>query len=191
MTDIHTCKSCGETKPIHAFEILHTGNPRGTCKACRVAASSARKRTDRERAAHAQRVSNARHRLRDEIRSDLWAAMQTGRSRRAAVVGSPTPDASRRTLTTDGTGYISTIEFACRCSEREAVHRAISLCKTHVDTPKFIRELERDTSGSERIRQMNALARNSRRCSTQSFQRFDGECDEPDPFGEVLGLWPI
>jgi hypothetical protein len=39
-----TCKDCGETKPIEAFEQLQSGGRRGTCIACRRAAVAARKR---------------------------------------------------------------------------------------------------------------------------------------------------
>lgn len=41
------CAKCGETKPVPAFERLSAGHHRGTCKACRVACSVARRQQAR------------------------------------------------------------------------------------------------------------------------------------------------
>lgn len=45
---VQTCKACGETKALEAFERLSSGGHRGTCTACRQAATAARKRAKRE-----------------------------------------------------------------------------------------------------------------------------------------------
>lgn len=191
MTDTQTCKACGETKPLDAYVILASGRPRGTCKACRTGAATARKRTDRERSAHTQRVSNARHQLRLEIREDLWAALRTGRARRASIVVRPRPEASHRLPLADGTGYISISEFASRCLEREALDRARKLCKTHADTPQFVRELEEGSVGLVRSKRMNALARGHTSSPTTPRQFASGvEEVEADPFLSLFGDWP-
>ncbi|MBB6123243.1 hypothetical protein FHS92_000950 [Sphingobium subterraneum] len=187
MTDFQTCKACKETKPVSAFERLASGSHRGSCMVCRAAAATTRvTAAAQKRDAHATVVSDARYRLRQEIKDDLWTALHTGRSRRAPLVIREKSEGSHRIRLRDGTGYISVAELSCRCLEREALFRATKACKSHADTPRFTRVLEQGNAGLERTRTMHALGRQAEStltCITEV------EPIELDPFADAFADW--
>lgn len=181
MTDAttRTCRDCGETKPIAAYELQVSGKPRWTCRCCRAAR--------RAEATH-QAMLDKRER-EAALGDDIWSAMWTGRSRRALSAVQPRRAHGHRLKLRDGSGYISIAEIACRVAERNAVHRASKACKTHEEAQAAIRVLERDTQGRDRSREMTALARAATGHRNSPALPEEAETPEQDPFADAFGDW--
>jgi hypothetical protein len=174
--ETRTCKRCGETKPVDAYELQANGTPRVTCKVCR--------RARRDDLAHDAML--AQQERKAALADEMWSAMWTGRSRRALLAIHRHRTQTHRLKLRDGSGYISVSEMACRVAERCAVKRVANACKTYDDAQTAIRVLERDTIGRDRSREMAALVREA-----------SGDRDSPtlhpdaedDPFTDAFGDW--
>jgi len=153
MTTSQTCKACGETKAIEAFDQYPSGVTKVKCRVC---VNEAR---------YVWRdARNANVRLEREKRSaalsdDIWSAMHRGRSTRALEAVKDHREGMHRIRLKDRSGYISIVELACRHAEREACTRAARNCKTFEFSAAAVRILEQPTPTVERTREIKSLWR--------------------------------
>lgn len=179
MYDTKPCRKCGEDKPMSAYWLQPNGKRAPACYRCRNQPARESKRRDE------------RSEFEAALRDDIWAAMHRARSSRALEVVRQRSDSTHRIKLRHERGFTSIAEFACRCAEHEACHRAANQCRSVDAVSAAERILEQPTATLERTKELSGLWRGEEAPVAAKELRtvIHGEDEEADPFDVAFGDW--